>query len=344
MNRLQSIAVGGSRGNSEGAAVRAVVVEEYGGPEMLRIQERPAPMPGPGELSVDVHYAGVNFTDVRNRVGDGLGRVPFTPGVEVSGRVRALGPGVSGFQRGQPVAAFTRGSGYAEIATAPAVLTVAISEELLGRPESGGMLITVPVALMLLRRVARIAPDDLVLLHSAAGGVGTVAAQIAALSGLRPLLGTVGNPEKAAFAKQHGFADVFTYEQFATGAMEYSDGRGVDVVLDPVGGPVRAASFEILAAFGRLVTYSNISREPEVVPDADWMRARCVGYLGFSGGQFSARWPQLMRAALEESVTLVASGQVDLGVSRVFPLADVAAAHEVFADRAARGKLILQVG
>jgi NADPH2:quinone reductase len=320
-----------------------VLVEEYGGPQMLRVRERPVPEPGPGELSVDVRYAGVNFTDVRNRVGDGLGRVPFTPGVEVSGRVRSLGEGVSGFRVGQPVAAFTRGSGYAEVATAPAVLTVGITEELLGRPDSGGMLITVPVALRLLRHVARITSDDLVLLHSAAGGVGTVAAQIAARSGLRPLLGTVGSLDKAAFAREHGFAEVFTYEQFATSAMEYSNGRGVDVVLDPIGGAVRAASFEILAPFGRLVTYSNISREPEVVPDADWMRARCVGYIGFSGGQFSARWPQLMRAALEESVTLVASGQVDLGVTGVFPLEEAAAAHEVFAERAARGKVVLEV-
>jgi NADPH2:quinone reductase len=321
-----------------------VVVEQYGGPNTLQVLDRPAPEPGPGELSVDVRYAGVNFTDVRNRVGDGLGRVPFTPGVEVSGRVRALGSGVSGFRVGQPVAAFTRGSGYAEVATAPAVLTVAITEEMLDRPDSGGMLITVPVALLLIRRVARITPEDLVLLHSAAGGVGTVVAQIAARDGLRPLLGTVGSPEKAVFAREHGFAEVFTYEEFAKRVMEYSDGRGADVVLDPVGGAARAASFEILAPFGRLVTYSNISREPEVVPDADWMRARCVGYLGFSGGQFSGRYPELMRAALEESAGLVAAGQVDLGVTRVFPLEEVAAAHEVFADRAARGKLILGVG
>jgi NADPH2:quinone reductase len=320
------------------------VVEEYGGPKMLQIRDRPAPEPGPGELSVDVRYAGVNFTDVRNRVGDGLGRVPFTPGVEVSGRVRALGPGVSGFRVGQPVAAFTRGSGYAEVATAPAVLTVAITEELLGRPDSGGMLITVPVALMLLRRIARTSAEDLILLHSAAGGVGTVAAQIAARHGLRPLLGTVGSPEKAAFASEHGFAEVFTYDEFPKAVMEYSNGRGVDVVLDPVGGAVRAASFEILAPFGRLVTYSNISREPEVVPDAEWMRARCVGYIGFSGGQFSARFPQLMRGALEESASLVAAGEVDLGVTRVFPLEEVAVAHEVFAERAARGKLILDLG
>lgn len=323
--------------------MRAVVVERYGGPEVLTLRDRPEPEPGPGELSVDVRFAGVNFTDVRNRVGDGLGRVPFTPGVEASGRVRALGPGVSGFEVGQPVAAFTRGSAYAEVATAPAALTVAITEELLARPESGAMLITVPVALMLLRHVAYLGKDERVLLHSAAGGVGTVAAQIAALDGLRPLLGTVGSPEKAAFAKGNGFEEVYTYEEFAEGVLRDTGGRGVDVVFDPIGGAVRAASFEVLAPFGRLVTYSNVSREPERAPEADWLRARCVGYIGFSGGQFSGRHPELMRPVLEEAARLVGGGEVDVGVTRVFPLPDVAGAHQLFAERAALGKLVLEV-
>jgi NADPH2:quinone reductase len=115
----------------------------------------------------------------------------------------------------------------------------------------------------------------------------------------------------------------------------------VDVILDPVGGDLRARSFGLLAPFGRLVSYSNISAEPEAAPDAEWMRARCVGYLGFSGGQLSARAPELLRPAMEEAVGLVASGAVDLGVSAVFPLQEVADAHRVFEARAARGKLVL---
>lgn len=323
--------------------MKAVVVSEYGGPEVLQVQEVPAPEPGPGEVTVAVRYAAVNFTDVRNRVGDGLGRVPFTPGVEVAGVVEQLGAGVSGLRPGQPVAAFTRGSGYAEVAKAPAELTVPLPDELVDRPDSGGLLITVPVALMLLRQVARIAADEAVLLHSAAGGVGTVAAQIAAHDGLRPLLGTVGDPAKAEFARGHGFAAVYTYDGFREQVMSDTGGRGVDVVLDPIGGAVRADSFEVLAPFGRLVTYSNVSREPEVVPDADWMRARCVAYVGYSGGQFSARFPDRMRPVLQEAVRLVASGVVDVGVTAVFPLAEVAAAHRVFEERAARGKLVLAV-
>jgi NADPH:quinone reductase len=323
--------------------MRAVVVPEYGGPDVLTVRELPEPEPGPGEISITVAFAGVNYTDVRNRMGDGLGRVPFVPGVEVAGTVRALGPGVTGLAPGEPVAALTRGHGYAEVVTAAAELTVPLPASLAGRPESGSMFVTVQLALMLLRRVARVQPEETVLLHGAAGGVGTVTGQLARHWGLRPLLGTVSSPAKAAFAQRNGFAAVHTYPDFDSAVLAATGGRGVDVVLDPVGGQVRARSFGILAPFGRLVTYSNISREPEVVPDAEWMRARCVGYAGFSGGQLPLRAPELVRPSLLEAAELVGSGVVDIAVSQVFPLAQAADAHRVFERRAAVGKLILAV-
>jgi NADPH:quinone reductase len=323
--------------------MRAVVVPAYGGPDVLTVRELPEPEPGPGEVSITVTFAGVNYTDVRNRIGDGLGRVPFVPGVEVAGTVRAIGPGVTGLAPGQPVAALTRGHGYAEVVTAAAELTVPLPASLAGRPESGGMFVTIPLALMLLRRVARVQPEETVLLHGAAGGVGTVTAQLARHWRLRPLLGTVSSPAKAAFAERNGFAAVYTYRDFDSAVLAATGGRGVDVVLDPVGGEVRARSFGILAPFGRLVTYSNISREAEVVPDADWMRARCVGYAGFSGGQLPLRAPELVRPSLLEAAELVGSGVLDIAVSQVFPLAQAADAHRVFERRDAVGKLMLAV-
>jgi NADPH:quinone reductase len=202
------------------------------------------------------------------------------------------------------------------------------------------VLVTVPVVLMLLTRVARVQPDEVVLLHGAAGGVGTVAGQLAPRLGLRPLLGTAGDASKAEYAGQHGYAAVYDYADFDARAREIAP-SGVDVILDPVGGDLRSRSFGLLAPFGRLVSYSNISAEPEVVPDAEWMRARCVGYLGFSGGGLSAHSPELLRPVLEEAVGLVASGAVDLGVSAVFPVQEVADAHRTFEARAARGKMVL---
>ena len=203
------------------------------------------------------------------------------------------------------------------------------------------MLVTIPLALMLLRRVARVLPKETVLLHGAAGGVGTVTGQLARHWGLRPLLGTASSAAKAEFARGYGYSNVFSYTGFAEGVLAATAGRGVDVVLDPVGGQVRARSFELLAPFGRLVTYSNISREPEVVPDATWMRARCAGYLGFSGGQLPLRAPGLVRPSLLEAAELVSSGTVEVHVTEVFPLEQAAQAHQVFERRAAVGKLIL---
>jgi NADPH2:quinone reductase len=269
--------------------------------------------------------------------------VPFGPGVEVAGTIRRIGDGVTGLSPGQPVASLTRGHGYAEVVCAAADLTVPLPENLAGRPEAGGMLVTVPLALMLLRRVARVRPEETVLLHGAAGGVGTVTGQLARHWGLRPLLGTVSSTAKAEFARAHGYGHVFGYTDFTDGVLAATAGRGVDVVLDPVGGQVRAKSFELLAPFGRLVTYSNISREPEVVPDTAWMRARCIGYLGFSGGQLPLRDPGLVRPSLLESAGLISAGTIDVRVTQVFPLEHAAQAHQVFERRAAVGKFILTV-
>jgi len=173
--------------------------------------------------------------------------------------------------------------------------------------------------------------------------VGTVTGQLARHWGLRPLLGTASTAGKAEFARGYGYSHVFDYTGFAEGVLAATAGRGVDVVLDPVGGQVRARSFELLAPFGRLVTYSNISREPEVVPDATWMRARCAGYLGFSGGQLPLRAPGLVRPSLLEATELVSSGAVEVRVTSVFPLDQAAEAHRVFERRAAVGKFILAV-
>jgi len=120
-------------------------------------------------------------------------------------------------------------------------------------------------------------------------------------------------------------------------------GRGVDVVLDPVGGDIRARSFPLVATFGRLVSYSNISGELETAPGAEWLRARCIGYAGFSAGQLSARDPAVMRPVLEEAAELVGSSEIDPGVTGVYPLERAADAHRVFENRTASGKLILAV-
>lgn len=323
--------------------MKAIVVRELGGPERLEIREVPAPVAGPGMVGIAVEYIGVNFTDVRNRIGDGLGKVPFIPGVEVSGTVCETGPGANQFQIGQRVAAFTRGHAYAEFVTASEVYTVALPESLAGQPKSGGLLVTIPLALNVIERAARVRPGETVLLHAAAGGVGSIVGQLLrSTEGVR-LLGTVGDPAKADFARRNGYAEVMTYGDFPDRVMELTGGSGVDVVLDPIGGEVQAQSLQLLAPFGRLVSYSNISRADQSLPDAEWMRARCIGYVGLSNGQLSVREPELFRTSLVRAVELVDSAVLDIEVTAVLPLAQAATAHQAFEERSAVGKFILAV-
>ncbi len=323
--------------------MKAIVVRELGGPERLEVSEVPKPVAGPGKLCVAVEYIGVNFTDVRNRIGDGLGKVPFIPGVEVSGTVCEIGPGVTRFEVGQRVAAFTRGHAYAEYAIADEVYTVALPGSLAGQPKSGGMLVTIPLALNVVEQAARIRPGETVLLHAAAGGVGSVVGGLLrSIEGVR-LLGTVGDPAKSDFARRHGYEEIMTYDDFPQRVRELTGDRGVDVVLDPMGGEVQARSLELLAPFGRLVSYSNISRADQSLPDGEWMRARCVGYVGLSNGQLSVRQPELFRTTLVRAVELVHNGVLDVEVTEVLPLTQAAAAHRAFEERRAVGKFILAV-
>jgi NADPH2:quinone reductase len=323
--------------------LRAIVVRELGGPDVLRMEEVAAPQPGPGEVAIAVEFVGVNFTDVRNRIGDGLGQVPFTPGVEVSGTVSSVGPGVRSLAVGQSVAAFTRGHAYAEVVTAAERFTVGLPDNLAGRPEAAGMLVTVPLALNAVERAARVLPGETVLLHAAAGGVGSIVGQLLrALTDVR-VWGTVGDLAKETFVRSHGYSEVLTYTDFDEQVRALTGGRGVDVVLDPIGGEVQARSLDVLAPFGRLVSYSNISRAAQALPDAEWLRARCIGYVGISNGQLSARAPEAMRAALERAVELVSSGAVQIDVTSVLPLERVAEVHEAFEKRSAVGKFVLAV-
>lgn len=321
--------------------MKAIVVSEYGGPERLEMIEVPMPEPGLGEVLIAAEFIGVNFTDVRNRVGDGLGKVPFIPGVEVSGTVTKIGSGTSKFRIGQRVASFTRGHAYAEFVNGAENFTFEISDALAKQPQSGGMLVTIPLALNIIELAARIRPGETVLLHAASGGVGSIVGQLLRnIDGVR-LFGTVGDLAKSEFMQRQDYEEVMTYDEFPDRIMELTDGHGVNVVLDPIGGVVQARSLEVIAPFGRLVSFSNISRAIQTLPDAEWMRARCIGFIGLSNGQLSALDPKTLQANLRRSVELVESGALNVKVTAILPLPEASVAHQAFEDRTATGKFIL---
>jgi NADPH2:quinone reductase len=325
------------------SGVKAIVVRELGGPEVLKLEEVPVPIPGPGQVAIEVEFSGVNFTDIRNRVGDGLGKVPMTPGIEVSGVVSALGPGVDSFRIGDPVAAFTGGQAYAEVVVAPEQRVFTLPDSLVGDPRAAGMLVTLPLALNVVERSAKIQPGETVLLHGAAGGVGTIVGQLLRnIDGVR-LYGTVSSPAKAEYARGYGYEQIFDYSDFHLHTAELTGGAGLDVVLDPVGGELQRRSMLALAPFGRLVSYSNISREPQDLPDGEWMREHAIGYVGLSNGYLFRNHPEVAGALFRRSIELVASGEIDIDVTAVYPLADAAEAHRAFERRSAVGKFILSM-
>ncbi|MDF9814809.1 zinc-binding dehydrogenase [Streptomyces sp. SPB162] len=323
--------------------MRAIEFGEFGGPEVLRITEAPVPEPGPGEVTIDVAYTGVNFADTQARsVGYRVPDLPFRPGLEVSGRIRAVGAGVEGLAVGQQIAALTPHSGYAEVVTAPAATVFALPGGVSLRV--GATLPTVlPTVQGLVHEIGRLRAGETVLVQGAAGGVGTVAGQVARLGGAGAVYGVVSRPEKVEEALKYGYDEVFVGDDFAAGVQRATGGRGVDLALDPVGGDTLRRSLDSLALFGRLVSFGNAGGgapwqvgQPELYP-------RGLSVAGFSILTLAENDPQTLRAIADRSFRLVAGGEVELPITAEFPLEEAAEAHRLMDTRATTGKLLLRV-
>lgn len=325
--------------------MRAVVVTSFGGPEVLRVEERDIPSPGPDQVSIDVAYAGVNFAEVTMRRGE-LPNVtaPVVPGLEVSGIVREVGSDVTDVVVGDPVCAFTIAGGYAEVAVAPARSTHRLPDADDATLRRGATLPTVvPTAWALINEVARLRPDEDVLVVAAAGGIGTIAGQLARHAGARKVFGIVSTPEKATYAKRFGYDDVFLESEWRARLDVATGARGVDVVLDSVGGEFRAEAIEVVAPMGRLVMFGNASGAPEVSPPAGVMRAQCNAAVGFSITGLTRLDPGRARRVTENALRIATEKDLRIDITEVLPLADAWRAHEALEARRTTGKLVLSV-
>jgi NADPH2:quinone reductase len=322
--------------------MHAVVVGEIGGPEALRVQERPEPTPGPGQVAIEVAYAGVNFADVLARArGYRVQSMPFVPGLEASGHVRAVGEGVTDLSVGQPVTAFTMGGAYADVVLASAALTFAVPEGLDLRT-AATLPIVLPTAHALVHEVARLREGESLLIHAAAGGVGTVVGQIARLANAGAVLGVVSRPEKAQYARQFGYDDVFLADDFDVRARAATSGRGVDVALDHVGGETWRRSLDLLAPFGRLVSFGNVAGEQPWTAGYTTLTPAAAGVHAFSISTLAATAPRTLRPVADRAFRLVAEGKVHLPITADYELADAADAHRLLESRASTGKIVLR--
>ena len=236
--------------------MKRVVVDHYGGPEVLRVVEEDDPRPGPGEVRVRVLAAGVSFTDAQLRAGTYIGgpKPPFTPGYELVGVVEELGPGCSRLRVGDRIGALTVWGADAERVCVPEADAVEVPEDL-DPAEVVSLVFTYMTAYQVLHRTAKVKRGETVLVHGAAGRVGTAALELGAVAGLR-LYGTASARDRAAVERLGAVAIDYRNEDFLARVRELT-GDGVDVVLDGLGGPLSLRSFRALRPGGRLVVFGR---------------------------------------------------------------------------------------
>lgn len=333
-----------------GSTMRAVVVDEFGGPEKLVVNEVADPSPGAGEVLVAVAAAGVNRADVLARSGryHRAGPPPLILGLECAGTVLAVGRDVTGVQVGERVLAWgaTNEPGfYAESAVVPASAVQAIPAGV-----DSVSAACLPAAWLsawyVLQHLAQVRPGEIVLIHAAASGVGSAAVQIAAQQGAT-VIGTVGSTEKQAWVGDLGAEQVFNTseldrQQVLDEILRASDGRGADVVIDTVGGDTFADSLRAAAYAGRVVAMANVALQPSLVDTRDFY-PKNVRILGF---QITALMEHGYDPAADLAALLagVAAGTYTVPVAATFDLVDAPAAHRLLESRRTRGKVVLTVG
>lgn len=311
--------------------MKAIQIEEFGGPEVLRHVELPDPEPGEGEVLVEVARSGVNFADTHATRNDYLAEqsLPLIPGGEISGRTTD----------GRRVAALLGGGGYAQKVAVPEAHLIPLPDQI-DDDQAAALLLQGLTAVALVKRCARIEAGETIVIEAAAGGTGTLAVQIAKQAGAN-VIGLASSEEKRALVEQLG-ADATVdsrSEDLGTAIREANDGKRVDAVLHMSGGSAFGAELGALAPLGRMVVFGIASREQRDVSTAALLRGS-KAVIGFWLVHLMAR-PDLAVPMIGELLGAVAAGELEVTVGGVYPLSEAAKAHEDLIARRTTGKLLL---
>lgn len=319
--------------------MRAIQIGEFGGPEVMQLVELPVPEATEDRVLVRVARAGINFADTHQRENAYLQRyeLPLVPGGEVVGVVEQPG---GGFEAGQRVAAMTGSGGYAEYVAAPVETTFALPEGI----DDGlalALLIQGLSAWHLFRTAAQLRGGESVVVHSAAGGVGSLAVQLARPFGAGRVIATASSEDKRRLALELG-ADVAVdpnVDELAAALCSANRDEQVDVVLEMSGGRVFEQSLDALAPFGRLVTYGLATREKSRISNARLLRSS-QGVIGFWLMHCIGR-PGMLREPLEELFERAARGELRAVEGGTYALSEIRRAHEDIQSRRTSGKLMV---
>lgn len=325
--------------------VRALILEGVGGPERLRMGEMPDPAPGKGELLLRVRAVGINYADILIRQGKYPSQVgfPFVLGSEVGGEVIALGEGVTGFTPGDRVLALTLGGGgYAERARVPAAWTFRLPEGA-GYDEGASFLMTYLTVWLPLKNQVRVNEGDWVLVHAAAGGVGSAGVRLARQMGAR-VVACVGSQAKMELCRELGAEAVLSYAQPGWGEQvrAATGGAGVAAVLDPVGGEIFAESLKLVRPLGAVAAIGYAAGAwPPIDPAL--LVGRNIGVVGVFLGRLMQRDPAFVQGGARDLLKLWTDGRIAPLVGHRYPLSEGSEAHQLIEDRRSVGKVVLEV-
>ncbi|HXS45949.1 MAG TPA: zinc-binding dehydrogenase [Solirubrobacterales bacterium] len=311
--------------------MKAIQIDEFGGPEVLAYRDVADPEPGEGEVLVEVARSGINFADTHATRNDYLAeqQLPLIPGAEISGRTAD----------GRRVAAILSSGAYAEKAVVPESFLVLVPDEV-GDDQAAALLLQGLTAMALVRRCARIEPGETLLVEAAAGGTGSLAVQIGKQAGAK-VIGLASSEEKRAMVERFG-ADATVdsrSEDLKEAILAANDGERVDAVLHMSGGDAFDAELSALAPLGRMVVFGIASREQREISTAALLRGS-KAVIGFWLVHLLMRRTEVA-PMIGELLSAVAGGELTVNVGEVYPMSEAARAHEDLIARRTTGKLLL---
>jgi NADPH2:quinone reductase len=325
--------------------MRAVLCKSWCEPAGLVVEEVPSPALIAGSVRIAVRAAGVNFADSLIIAGKYQVRppLPFSPGFEVAGRVAEVGPGVAGLHPGDRVLAVVEYGGFAEEVVVPAenvFLLPAGIDDL----TAAGFAVAYGTSHLGLTYKAGLRAEETLLVHGAAGGVGLTAVEIGKVLGAR-VIASAGGRDKLAIAKTRGADEVIDYraEDIRERVLALTDGRGADVVYDPVGGMPFAASLRCTRPGGRILIVGFASGTVPQIP-ANVLLVKNLTVIGYYWGAHRSQAPEALRRSFTQLLDWLAAGRIRPHVSNTYPLADAAAALAALRGRETTGKLVLTTG
>jgi len=325
--------------------MRAVEITKFGPPEVLQLVDRPDPFPAAGEILIDVAAAGVNRPDIIQR----YGKYPpppgasDLPGLEVAGAVAALGAGVTGWAIGDPICALVAGGGYAQRAAVPQEQCLPIPKGLTAIQAAGIPETFFTVWTNVFQR-GKLQAGETILIHGGTSGIGTTAIQLAKAFGAR-VFATAGSDEKCQAMRELGADEAFNYrtQDWVAEGKRVTDGKGVNLILDIVGGDYIARNLDLLSLEGRLVQIAFLKTAKAEIDFSILMRKRCT----ITGSTLRPRTPAekgvIARELLEHVWPLIEQGTVKPVIYAMLPLAHAAEAHRIMEESNHIGKLILVV-